>query len=184
MGFNLFPSLFDRPASIRFAYQEKDEYIELFLRQHWIVNVPWIIVTVLGIILPFFFPLAAPFIEEIFGFELTEQIRIVILALWFMFLTAYVIEKFLSWYFNIYIVTNQHVVDIDFHNLLSRHTTEVRLQDIQSPRAHIQGILGSLFNFGNVHIETAAKSQQIDFLSIPKPDFVVDRIQDLQEGRN
>ena len=78
-------------------------------------------------------------------------------------------------------MTNKHLVDINFHNLLQRDITEVRLDDVQSAKSKINGIFGSLFHYGDVIIETAAERQQIQFLAVPKPDFVKDRIQDLQE---
>lgn len=183
MSLGFFPALFDRPSKIRFAYQDQGEYIELLLRQHWVTNVPWIVLSVIGLLFPATFPTLAVLLESVLGFTIPTDVKFTLVVLWYMFMTAYIIEKFLGWYFNIYIITNSHVVDIDFHNLLSRHSTEVRLQDIQSPRAKLSGVFGSLFNFGNVHIETAAKTQTIDFMAVPKPDLVVDRIQDLQEGR-
>lgn len=181
MHFRLFPSFFDHPEAIRFEQQEADEVIELVLRRHGITNVPWIFVSLVGIILPF--------VLDRFGvFDLFQlptpplDVTVGLFVVYYMLIAAYIIENFLHWYFNIYIVTNRHIVDVDLQNLLNRYTTEVRLEDIQSPRAKIQGIFGSLFNYGDVHIESAARSQIIDFESVPKPDFVVDRIQDLQEG--
>lgn len=183
MGFSLFPALFDRPGRVRFAYQEEDEYIELLLRQHWVTNIPWILFTLAAFLVPL---LISPLILLMgldLGIEMPTDVTLATTVLWYLLIFAYAIEKFINWYFNIFIVTNLHIVDVDFHNLLNRHTTEIRLGDIQSPRAQIRGILGSLFNFGDVHIETAAKTQHIEFLSIPKPDLVVDRVQDLQEGK-
>lgn len=183
MGLSFFPALFDRPAKIKFAYQERNEYIELLLRQHWITNLPWIILSLLGFVAPLAFPYLIAFFESSIGFPIPFELKVAILLLWYMLVFAYVIESFLGWYFNIYIITNLHVIDVDFHNLLNRHITKVRFLDIQSPRARVRGVLASLFHYGDVHIETAAKTQIIDFLAVPKPDFVVDRIQDLQAGR-
>lgn len=157
--------------------------MEILLRAHGITNVPWIFTAILGIILPFilvrFVDLTSLFQLPIPSFDVSLGIFII----WYMLVTAYIMEKFLHWYFNVYIVTNHHIIDVTLQNLLSRHTTEVRLEDIQSPRSKIQGVFGSLFNFGDIHIESAARSQTVDFIAVPKPDFVVDRIQDLQEGR-
>ncbi|KKQ79056.1 MAG: hypothetical protein UT01_C0052G0003 [Candidatus Daviesbacteria bacterium GW2011_GWA1_38_7] len=89
------------------------------------------------------------------------------------------IESYLHWYFNIYIVTNMHLVDINFHTLLSREIIEVRLEDVQSQSSKIQGFFKSIFHFGDVVIETAGERQRITFLNVPKPDAVADRIQDL-----
>jgi len=99
-----------------------------------------------------------------------------------MILSAYVIENFLHWYFTIYIVTNIHIVDVNYSSLLSRSVVEVKLEDVQSQKASIKGIFRQLFNFGDVIIETAAENQRIDFIDIPKPDLVADRVQDLKSA--
>ncbi|MBI4037059.1 hypothetical protein HY385_01405 [Candidatus Daviesbacteria bacterium] len=178
---NLFPAFFDRPTAIKFSDQEEGEWIELFLRQHWITNLPWLIMTFLGILLPLAVIRFSSLLEFLNVLQPPQEILIALVILWYLFILAFVLSKWLHWYFNIYIVTNTHLVDINFHNLLNRDFTEVRLDDIQSAKSEIKGIVGSLFNFGNLAIETAAEKQRINFMLVPKPDFVKERIQDLQE---
>ncbi|MFH0937080.1 MAG: PH domain-containing protein [Candidatus Daviesbacteria bacterium] len=181
MAFSLFPAIYDHPAHIRLAHQEPDEYIELFLRQHWATNVPWIVSAILAAALP----IVLPCINKLFGSVVTMQLPGEILAsfliLWYLLVLAYILEKFLHWYFNIYIVTNTHLVDVDFLNLMYRSITSARLDDVQSAKSRISGIFRSLFNYGDVAIETAAKGQTLEFLAVPQPDFVADRIEDLRE---
>lgn len=183
MSFSLFPALFDHPDKIRFAEQELDEHVELLLRQHWITNVPWIFFSLLALGSPPLILLFSPDLNTGISFPVPLEIKIAALVIWYMLIAAFIIEKILFWYFNIYIVTNIHIVDIVLHNLMSRHVTEIRLEDVQSARSHVRGITGPLFNYGDVIIKTAADKQDIEFLLIPRPDFVADRISDLQEGR-
>lgn len=183
MRFSFFPDFFERPERMRFAEQEADETIELAMRRHWVTNVPWI----LAALFIFALPGLIIFLDQYFGFNflrgIPDKIYIGTLILWYMLVVAYVIEQFLHWYFNIYIVTNTHLVDINFISLLNRNINEARLEDIQNITSKVRGVIGSLFYFGDVHIQTAAETRVIDFISIPKPDVVADRIQDLQEGR-
>lgn len=181
MAFSFFPSFFDHPEKISFADQEEDEKIELFLRRHGVTNIPWILGAALGFLFPvmiFSFPAVVVFVRS---FQVPGEVLLGVLVLWYLLVLTYAIEKYLHWYFNIYIVTNQHLVDIDFHNLLSRDKVEVRLDDVQSVKSSFSGIFGPLFNFGNLHIETAAQRQKLDFIAVPEPDLVTERIQDLQE---
>lgn len=178
---SLFPSFYDCPSKIRLVHQEEEEKIELFLRQHWVTNLPWILTAIVGILIPLFLPLIKGLLLPIISFSLPADLYLSFAILWYMFILAYMIESSLHWYFNIYIVTNHHLVDINFWNLLYRDITEVRLDDVESARTHIRGILGPLFNYGDVVIETAAERQNIQFLQVPKPDIVAERIQDLQE---
>lgn len=183
MAFSLFPAFYDHPTGIQFADQEDDEVIELFLRQHWVTNVSWIFLTVVGFLLPlvvFSQPIIVTFVRSL---QIPSEILLSSLILWYVFILAYAIERVMHWYFNIYILTNQHLVDVNFHNLMSRDKVEVRLDDVQSVKSHVIGILGSLFHFGDLIIETAAERQNLSFTAVPKPDFVAERIQDLQEAQ-
>lgn len=181
MRLSLFPAFFDTPANIRFADQEEDEHIELFLRQHGITNVGWILVAIILLGLPLV--VNGFFADLVFNQFITvpQNIVIAVNILWLLLVMVYVIQRFLHWYFNIYIVTNQHLVDMDLPNLLHRYTTEVQLNDVESTRAVMQGFFKSFFNYGDLIVETAAEMQNITFAKIPKPDFVKERIQDLQE---
>jgi uncharacterized membrane protein YdbT with pleckstrin-like domain len=179
MKFLFFPALFDNPANISFAEQEADEKLVLFLRQHPIVNVPWIVYSLLALVLPVIFIQ----IDLSFGLgffsNIPDSLFIAALIIYYVLILGYVVEQFLHWYFNIYIVTNKHLVDVDFDSLLYRHITEVNLEDVESVKSKLMGVFASLFNYGDVKVETAAAHQAIDFIKVPKPDFVADRIQDL-----
>lgn len=180
MGSFFFPSLFDKPDGIRYGEQEPNEVIELMLRRHWVTNIPWIITA----LFLFALPAIISFIDQTFNFNLLSQVApsIVIgaLILWYLLVLGYVFEQFLYWYYNIYLVTNFHIIDINFFSLLYRTVTESELTDIQSTSTKIAGIIASLFNFGDVIVQTAAKGQAIEFLDVPRPDFVADRIEELR----
>lgn len=180
MKFGFFPAYFDHPSNMRFAEQEADESIELLLRQHWFVNVSWIFFSILASFLPFLLL----FSQQLFGVDLLltvpPSLITAILILWYLLITAYVLENFLFWYFNIYIVTNQHLVDINFENILNRSVVEAGLEKVESAYYDNKGIIRSLFNYGNVIVQTAAESQQITFYAVPYPNLVVDRINDLR----
>lgn len=179
MRFRLFPALLDHPKRLRFAEQEIDEVVELFLRQHWILNLPWILGGLLGLALP----LILLFLDQLFGTNYAQMIPLDILVggiiVWYLLITAYVLESFLHWYFNVYIITNKHLVDINFFNLLNRQILEIKLINIEGVTSKMSGLVGSFFNFGDVLVRTAAEKQVVTFDRVPNPDFVADRIQDL-----
>lgn len=180
MSFKIFPAIFDNPEKIMLAQQEPDEHIELLLRQHGFTNLSWVIVAFLGIIFPFVLFLFDGSFTRVLP-QIPGDIIIATIILWYMLLMAYILEKYLYWYFNIYIITNLHITDITMSSLLSKTSTEALLDDVQSVKTKVAGVFDSLFNFGDVVIETAAEKQEILFALVPSPDFVAERIQDLQE---
>jgi uncharacterized membrane protein YdbT with pleckstrin-like domain len=183
MQFRFFPSLFQRPNKIRFDAQEDNETIELFLRQHPIVNVGWVTLSLIILLLP-------PFLLQldiISGFNYANRIPVNLLlgglVIYYLLLLAYAFEEFLSWYFNVYIVTNQHLIDVNFYSILAKEVIEISLDDIEVISQNVAGVFSSLFHYGDVHIETAAENVALKFEKVPRPDFVADRIQDLQRNR-
>ncbi len=178
----MFPSFFDRPEKIFFELQESDEKIELLLRRHWVTNIGWILTAIILLFLPALFPYLFIQLQGLFPIPPVD-IVMAILIFWYLLVLAYVTENFLSWYFNIYIVTNQHLIDVNFHNLLNKDIVSVQIQDVQSVKPQVKGVFGSVFNYGDLVIETAAENQRIEFSGVPRPDLVADRIQDLQEDK-
>lgn len=183
MKFHFFPALFALPKKIRFDKQEENEVIELFLRQHPIVNVFWVVTSLILLVLPpIFFQ-----VDLILGLDYVARVPLSILLggliIYYMLILAYAFEQFLSWYFNVYIITNMHIVDINFYSLLSKEVVEISLSDIEVISHHVDGVLGSLFHFGDVEIETAAETKRIVFEKVPRPDIVTDKVQDLQRAK-
>lgn len=182
MHLRFFPAFIDRPTRITFEEQEPNEVIELFLRQHWVTNIGWI----LGALIAFFFPVLLIQLDAFLGLQifLNAPTNVIFegLILWYLLVIAFVMEKFLYWYFNIYIITSINLVDINFNSLMSRSITEVKYKDVQGVTAKVRGVFGPLFNYGDVIVDTASKNQTITFINVPKPDFVADRIGDIKHA--
>lgn len=171
---NPLSSFLFKPSDVRFENQEKDEIIILLLRRHWITNLGWIIASFLGLFIPilffFFFPI----------FELPQKYKILLFIGWYLLLIAFIFEKFLVWFFNVAIITNKRVLDIDFYGLLYKEISDAQLEEIQDVTQTQIGAIRTVFNFGNVTIQTAGERQMIEFEDIPHPDKVVKILQDLR----
>ena len=40
------------------------------------------------------------------------------MLVWYLISIAYFIESFLTWFFNVYFVTDERIIDVDFYNLI------------------------------------------------------------------
>ncbi len=169
------------PDSVRFETQEEKETVVLFLRQHFIVNVPWILIAFLIAIAPtVIFPIVIHILPV--SFSIPVGYIVVGTALWYVATFGFVLAKFLGWFFNIYIVTNERVIDIDFFYLLYKKFSEAELNKIQDISFTSGGIFAAIFNYGNVKIETAGEAPNLEFEMIPYPERVVETIRSLTEG--
>lgn len=169
------------PNGIRFETQQEDEEVVLFLRQHPVVNVPWIIIAIFLFIAP---TVVIPFVLRFFPFAipLPGSYAVIGAAFWYLATFGYILGNFLYWFFNIYIVTNKRIVDIDFKYLLFKEFTEADLSKIQDLSYRTGGILATVFNYGTVLIQTAAEFENLEFEAVPKPEGIVQTIRKLSEN--
>lgn len=157
---------------LRFEAQEKDEEVVLVLRAHPITQLPWVLASffafVILIILNFFFPSFFNGRQIVFA-----NFLIVILILGYVWLNV------LFYVFNVGIVSNKRIIDIDFYSILYRETTESRLSNVEDITSKQAGYFGSFFHYGNVFVQTAGTQTNIEFLNIPRPAEVVKIINQL-----
>ncbi|MBI4157547.1 PH domain-containing protein [Candidatus Woesebacteria bacterium] len=155
------------PENVRFMDQDPEEKIILFLRWHPITNLGWVLLSTVLFLAPSFLG-SFPFFSS-----LPLSYKSIIVLLWYLIAVAYVYEKFLHWYFSGFLVTNKRVIDIDFINLIYREVSFASLDKIQDVTIKAGGGGMTLFNYGNVFIQTAGEIPNVEFEKIPKPDKVV-----------
>lgn len=172
-----FTALSEHPARVTFLYQENDETVILLVRKHFITNLPWIFVSLLLLSLPpliiFVFPLLLPFIHVS---PLTSLATIMFL---YLLGFGFILVNFSLWYFNVSLVTNKRIVDVDITGILFRHVAETKLELVQDVSFAQYGVIRSFFNYGDVLVQTAAEQPNFEFDKAPDPARIVKIITDL-----
>lgn len=169
-----FAAYYYHPHKIWFETQEKEEKIVLFLRQHPIVNIPWIAIAILLSIAPFFL-IPSPFVSF-----LPQNFQFIAVLLWYLLVLAFILEGALSWIFNVYIVTDERIIDVDFYNLIHRDISDAKIDKIQDVSIRVGGVAGTIFNFGDVRIQTAGEIPNFEFKAVPNPNQVGRVLQELR----
>lgn len=165
-GDNLFTSFASFPKHICFQTQEDEEAIVLFMRQHFLVNIPWIIMSIFMLTLPSVFAFFPPYAA------LPTSFQFVVSLGWYLFVSGYTLAKLMGWFFNIYIVTDERVVDVDFKNIFFRKISTAKIEEIQDINVQSSGSFETFFGYGSVFIQTAAEVPEFEFVAIPHPDRV------------
>lgn len=163
-----------RPNGVSFETREDEEQVILFLRKHFITNLPWVFVSIVMFCVPSF--------VNILGIldSIPANFRFIFILIWYLITMAYTLESFLTWFFNVYIVTDERIIDIDFYNLTYKEVSDANLDKIEDVTYKMGGVIRTLFNYGDVLIQTAAEVTNFDFLAVPYPDKVVKVLQDLR----
>mgnify|MGYP001293466430 CR=1 FL=1 len=166
----IYPDIFD------FSERDSDEKIYVVLRPHWFTNIHWILTAVIMFFAPIFYANIGSHIP------IPANIMMFIYLFWYLAIFAYSLEKFISWYFDIFIITNNRVIDIDVHNLLDRKFTEAQLKKIQDTSYKVSGVSQTIFNYGSVKVETAGENPDIIFEKISHPEKIIKLLQHLSQN--
>jgi len=173
-GHSLSSMLISPSANVRFETQDPEEEILMILRAHWLTNIPWFVVAVLL----FFAPTVLRSFPLLDSFPIRFQMMFVVV--WYLILLMYVFERFLSWFFNMTIITDERIVDVDFLNLTTKKVSDTDLDKIQDVSFTNAGAIGAIFNFGDVLVQTAAEVTEFVFEKVPSPADVAKILQRLR----
>ncbi len=162
-----------------FSFEEKDDEEEILLvaRPHWFTNLSWMLISILMLIAPALLKFI-PIINDI-PTKYTSLGNLV----WYLLSFAIIFENFLSWYFDVFIITDKRVIDIDFNNLLDKKFSEAKLSMIQDVTSRVSGLGQTMFNYGTIHIQTAAEVSYITFEKVPHPEKIIKILQLLREDK-
>ena len=165
-----------------FPSQKSQEKVFLLLRRHWftyfgfvavalIISISLIVVAVVWISRPDYF-------SGILG-----HFAILAIFSYILFALGLMLYGFIDYYLDVYIITNERIVNIEQNGFFRREISELHLHQIQDVSARVNGFLPTMFHYGDVFIQTAAERENFIFKSIPNPYRVSKLIVDLHEAQ-
>lgn len=168
-------------SRFHFEGQKSDEKILLVLHRFW-----FDILSQFFLVLGMFLLFLGSFIYLPIAFsELrSDQARNLFLLLENLFFTLTWIVSFLIWvdyYFDIWIVTDRRIVNIEQKGLFSRRISELELEKVQDITTDVRGVIPTFLNYGDLLVQTAAEQEKFLFRNIPDPYSVKDLIMNLQK---
>lgn len=166
-------SFIPKPSQIFFDSQARDEKVILLLRKSLITQIPWVIMAVLLIFAPILFGAVG-----LLSF-LPARFEVAGIIVWYLLVTGYILESFLSWFFNVYIITDERIIDVDFLSLIYKNVSAAKIDNIEDVTTESGGAVRSLFNFGTVKIQTASANAELEFEDVPQPAKVTRLINEL-----
>ena len=169
-GFNVFPK------KVNFYGKDPEEDVVLIARRHWIALVPSVLLSLLVISIPFIYLLLTTQMNA-FSFILYLGIWVLCLILSFNML----VTTALRWHYTVNIVTDQRIVCIRMDNAFYHSYSEAQLEKIEDITHTHVGILGDIFDFGDLQIDTAGHDVDFKLRTIPRPRELQDVLNDLIE---
>jgi membrane protein YdbS with pleckstrin-like domain len=121
-------------------------------------------------------------------FDISGSIFYAVTLMFILFDLLWLLWRYEDWRNDIFQLTDKVVIDIDRKPFgFGESRKQAPLQNIQNIKAERPGFFATLFDYGDVHIETAGADSDIDFDSIPHPSQVLSdifrRLEEYQENQ-
>ncbi len=160
------------------------EKILLRLHRHPIILVMQVLPFFLLLSLPVAFTFFIPKIEEEFSL-ITPFIPYCLLIrdLFALYLFLFILYTFYVHYLDIWLVTDEHIVNLEQKTLFSKTIAEQELRRIQDISAEVRGFLPTIFNYGDVLVQTAGTQECFLFKDVSHPHMVVTTISKLLQEK-
>lgn len=166
-----------RFEQFHFHGQHNGEIIIKIIRRHWfnILEQYFIIIGVISLMAASFWFLPMHFSQnnEMPIFFFIESFLAIIL--W--------IYSFIIWvdfYFDVWIITNERIVNIEQKALFVRTISELKFDKIQDTSVEIIGLIPTILNFGDVYVQTAGTTERFLFRKISDPQKIKSLIMNMQ----
>ena len=167
------------PLGVKFWNQEADESIILFIRRHFITNLPWILLTLLLSVLPMI-TIVLFRLSNLYLFSIPPHFVLVLLSFYYLIVFNYALVNFIVWFYHVGIVSQKRLLDLDVYNILNHDLAETNINDVVDVSYNQRGFFQSFFNYGDVPIQTTAFKANFEFEECPRPAEVSDIITDLR----
>jgi uncharacterized membrane protein YdbT with pleckstrin-like domain len=153
-----------------FPGQHESEEVVLVIRKHIITLLPYALNIMLMCLLPIiFYVFVIPNVLPVFLEEPYNRLFILLSIIYYGFVWIIIFTIWADYYLDIWIVTNERILDIEQIGFFNRVVSELDLKRIQDITSGVYGMIPTMFGFGNIHIQTAAEEGKFDLKSVPHP---------------
>ncbi|CAN5120945.1 hypothetical protein BH11PAT4_BH11PAT4_0340 [soil metagenome] len=146
-----------------FPGKEKDEAIFVFARPYGVAFIPVALVFLFIFIFAVMAQLALSMNWVLTLATPTVNAAILFIGIFELFGLIVFLTTVLDFYYDILIVTDRRVVDIDQEQLFFRSISELNLNDVEDVNSSVKGFFPTLFGYGTVTIQSAG--EQINFVA-------------------
>jgi hypothetical protein len=165
-----------------FPNQEDDETISLIVREHWfhlfLKILVWVFFAAALLLFNRFAQTYVPnILQGTFG-----QVTLLFVQVYTLFLVLSLFLIFSFYYLTMQVITSIRIVDINQEGLFSHVISELNVDKIEDVTSRVNGIFGTIFNYGDVLIQTAGKEEHFIFHSVPNPTEIEKVVLNLYES--
>jgi uncharacterized membrane protein YdbT with pleckstrin-like domain len=102
------------------------------------------------------------------------------LTLYGLFVWLFFFAQWLDFYLDVWILTNQRIINIELKGLFSRTVAELDISQIEDVTTETKGFFATMFNMGDVYVQTAGEQPRFVFRQVPNPNEIRTKIVELR----
>lgn len=153
--------------------QEHGEVTVLFLRRYWIDLAVALLFSAALLAVPIAIYLVFDYSGiSVIGHPFWGPTSILLLSTYLLVVAVITMAQITDYFLDMWIVTNERIINIEQRGLFARSVSEMRLNQVQDITSHTQGFLETFLTYGDVTIQTAGEKLQFHFKNIDNPDDV------------
>lgn len=163
--------------------QKPYETIKYFLRQHPLMFMPTLALFIILIGVPFaiYFLINALY-PSLWTNPSIYPLGVLSASIYYLSIYLFFYSQFIEFYLDIWIVTNDRIIDIEQEGLFARTISELDLYRIQDVTTEVNGLFPTIFNYGNVIVKTASATTHIIFRHVSHPNEIRQALIQLAES--
>lgn len=153
--------------------QKSYERIEYVLRRHPFTFVGKLLLFLILFLVPVVvYWLLTTIFPAVVNNDTLYVIGVLLGSLYYLGILLFFYEQFIVFYLDMWVVTNDRIVDVEQLGLFSRTTSELDLFRIQDVTADVHGFFATLLDYGTLSIKTASNNVHIVFYDIAHPNKI------------
>lgn len=158
--------------------QKSYEKIIFTVRRHPITFFVYIIFFLLLLAVPIglYWLVANSSLNQYLGNQSGFIIAVLGISIYYLSCFLFFYTNFIEFHLDLWIVTNDRLLDIEQKSLFHRTVSEVDLYQIQDASSEIKGIFPTIFNYGNIVLQTAGPVPKFVFRSVANPNHLREEI--------
>lgn len=159
------------------------ERIVFIARRHRLTFLPRVLLFLLLLIIPWILYFFLDYIKpDFFTGPISQPAGILFLSGFYLFALVLFFTHFVDYFLDVWIVTNERIVDIRQEGLFARTVAETRFFRVQDITSEVKGFLPTILGYGNVYIQTAGETGRFVFAQVPHPYKIAQKLMELVEA--
>jgi len=136
---------------------QPNEHIIATVRRHWWVMLSETLFIVVLAAAPVFFYEGLMIVFSQSSIETGDTLALFtfVYSLWLLCLWMAFFLIWTNYYLDVWVITDKQMIDVEQKGLFNREISNLRLDRIQDVTIQVKGVLGTVFKFGNIIVQTA-----------------------------